>query len=50
VQWAFDRIVRVKPAGVVCDGWRVIFCSAQALNAGIVTSLLLLAVASGDRP
>ncbi|SDY92025.1 hypothetical protein SAMN05661080_05022 [Modestobacter sp. DSM 44400] len=27
---------RVKPAGVVCDGYRVIFVSGQALSAGMV--------------
>ncbi len=26
----------VKPAGVVCDGYRVIFVSGQALNAGVL--------------
>ncbi len=26
----------VKPAGVVCDGYRVIFLSGQALSAGMV--------------
>jgi hypothetical protein len=28
--------VRVKSAGVVCDDYRVIFMSGQALSAGIV--------------
>jgi hypothetical protein len=27
---------RVKSAGVVCDGYRVIFMSDQALSAGMV--------------
>jgi hypothetical protein len=33
---------RVKSAGVVCDGWRVIFVLGQALSAGMVTSFVVV--------
>jgi len=48
-----DRLVRVKPAGVVCDGYRVIFMSGQAPSAGMVgwvgTSSVALAVSVTGR-
>jgi hypothetical protein len=37
----------VKSAGVVCDGWRVIFWVGQALSAGKVTSWLSTVVSTG---
>ena len=36
----------VKPAGVVCDGYRVIFVSGQALSAGMVGSVVTSSVVS----
>ncbi len=39
--------VKVKPAGVVCDDYRVIFMSGQALSAGMVGWAVTSSAVSG---
>ena len=36
VQALCEEVFEVKPTGVVCDDYRVIFMSGQALSAGMV--------------